>query len=215
MKWHGPLILQVDRLEDRTCPSLFGPEALAAATGADGSIDTNAPADVVPWGMESSGNPYDWVMMVMNPDQMMALTNEYDQSPGSDSMRSPIKQVTDAFIGMTSQGVMPEAIGESMDESGTMPPAQMVMEQPPLVRRSLSPAKTAAMSEMTDSDNDEEDSKSGSGDAMRKSGANGEAPNEDQPPVLSPGELELRLDPQLGPGPIEPELEQALPSGEI
>lgn len=211
MKARGPLILQVDRLEDRTCPSLFGPEMPAPV--AEGAGESDVPVEFVPWGMESTGNPYDWIMMVMSPDQMMSVANEYDQSPDSASMLAPVSTGNGPDDDMASRDRMPGPAGEPMDESSAMPPGQMVMEQPPLVRRSLSPSKIADMQEMPDSETSGEDAKNGTDDAAMMSGGTGESPRTDQPPVLSPGELEPRIDPPLRSGPLEPELEKALPSG--
>ncbi len=211
MKARGPLILHVDRLEDRTCPSLFGPQMPAPV--ADTAVESNEPVEFVPWGMESSGNPYDWIMMVMNPDQMMSLANEYDQSPDSAPMLAPASTGNGPADDMASRDRMPVPAGEPMNESSAMPPAQMVMEQPPLVRRSLSPSKTADMQEMTDSEAGDEDSETDSAEAAMEPGGTGEATRKDQPPMLSPGELEPRIDPPLRSGPIEPVLEEALPPG--
>lgn len=200
MKPRMTLVPRLDPLEDRICPSLTGIETAPAPTA----------AEVAPMGANSMENPYEWLRMVMTRQDMMTIANEYDQAPtAADSVSAMKPKNADGAMAGMAQAKFGD--GESsMTDSETMPPAQMAMEQPPLVRRSLSPSK---MTDMPEAEAAEAEAGEGPADADEITEGIGPQSDTPRPPTLSPGELELRIDPRLRPGRIEPELERAKPSG--
>lgn len=192
-----PMVPWLDPLEARICPSLTGAEAFPAA-----QVSSKEPV--------ATENPYEWIQMAMTPQDMMTIANEYDQSSAGESVTvMKPKTVTNEMGGMK---VPQPTVGEpAMPPSETMPPAQMTMDQPPLVRRSLSPSKMAEQAEMAEEGTGNIGSKPGAENAMTED--EGGKPDSARPPRLAPGELDVPIDPRLQPGLIEPELEQADPPG--
>ncbi|MBI1325311.1 hypothetical protein GC170_19275 [bacterium] len=212
MKRQGRLIPQLDTLEDRTCPAVVGidPSGMLASVDPVSLADPAVVASVEP---EAMNSPNDLIRMAMIMKDMMSMYNEYDQSPGA-KMGSAIRQKPDSpGNGMAE---MPASSSLASDSKGAsqMPPAQMMMQQAPLVSPGWSASpKMATMPVMKESD-------SGSGGEDEKSRAEtmpvmpedqGGMSGKDRPPVLSPGELELPVAPELSPGAIEPGLERAIP----
>ena len=199
-------IERLERLEDRTCPSVLLPGD--STTSATATMDSQLTVS------ESEMNPYEWLMMAMSPGDMMKIANEIDQSAGESGMAVASSGAGEMLNAMTKK--KSESPAEpAMSSSTEMAPAQMVMSPEPLVRpgSSSSGRTRTPMTEMADLNASEDEANSASDEqGSMAAGATGPS-GEYEPPRLSPGNLDSQLAPELDPGSIDPTLEQARPSG--
>jgi hypothetical protein len=205
-------IPSIERLEDRTCPSgmvelVFGPVPL--------SLDSAESNDsiVLEMGIETEpvDSPYDWVSMVMIPDQMMLMVNEYDQSARMPNIvASSGSMLTMGESATANAGRERTSQAATMDgSSDDMPPAQMVMPAESLVRPGSSSARRSPdpMSTMAETGKSTGKEKSSASQPETKPSGDSDKMNESGTRGLEPESLAPEIYPDL----IGPKLENDLP----
>lgn len=197
---------RIERLEDRICPSSLVPGDSTFEPGTGTESDSAV--------IESEMNPYSWIMMAMIPGDMMKIANEVDQSARAPGQAMAEPETSTMSKGMSNR-IDSVSNGESaMSASSAMPPAQMIMAPEPLVRpgSSFSRRDQAPISEMSESDANEEKPNSDKTQQGAMSAGESDMERGYEPPRLAPGNLDPKLSPDLDPGPIAPVLERSTPS---